>query len=195
MTKIHPLQPGEFDELLAEVDTISTRDALVLCLLHDSAMRIEDALTLRLDDFSPDRTLVRVWGGKHRDADEYDTLPVSARTIERLEQWLDQRPVPDAEEHRDLLILSSAGRKVWGQHYRRLLEREGMRVLGRRVWPHLLRHTSITELACDHNVPLPVVQAFARHRSIATTERYLHVRPGWAEGIRDIWDGALRASG
>jgi integrase len=195
MTKIRVLDQGEFDQLLAEVDTISTRDALVLCLLHDSAMRIEDALTVRLQDFSPDRTLVRVWDGKHRDANEYDTLPVSRRTIDRLELWLPQRPVPARESDRELLILSASGRKVWGQHYRRLLEREGQRVLGRRVWPHLLRHTSITELACDHGVPLPTVQAFARHRSLATTERYVHVRPGWAEGVRDIWDGALRASG
>lgn len=185
MSKIEALQPGEFEELLAEIDTHSIRDALVVCMLHDSAMRIEDALTVRLMDFSPDRTLVRLYDGKHRCADEFDTVPVSQRTIDRLRLWLPERNM--LPENSRSLIVTSNGNRVHQQHYRRLLEVMGQRVLGKHVWPHMLRHSSITALACDHNLPLPTVQAFARHRNLSTTEKYIHVRPGWAEDVAKVW--------
>lgn len=177
------LLPGEFDDLLAEVDTISTRDALVLCMLHDSAMRIDDALTVRLDHFSPDRTLVRIVDGKWRtEKDEPDTLPVSPRTIERLERYLPVRPTRDDGP----LILSSRGNMMYQQHYRRMLARVGQNVLGKHVNPHMLRHTAITEAAIGVKggrpaMPLPVVQKFARHRNLATTQTYIHVDESWAE--------------
>lgn len=182
MTTIKALQPGEFDELLAEIDTRSVRDALVICLLHDSAMRIEDALTIRMMDFSPDRTLVQIHDGKHRHADEYDTVPVSARTIERLERYL-----PTRVDGSRSLITSSNGNRLHQQHFRRMLAKVGHEVLGKHVHPHMLRHSSITALACDHNLPLPTVQAFARHKRLDTTQRYLHVRPGWSDEVRELF--------
>jgi integrase len=177
------LLEGEFDDLLAEVDTLrtGTRDSLVLCMLHDSAMRIGDALNVQLDHFSPDRTLVRVVDGKWRtDKDEPDTLPVSRRTIERLERYLPTRH----QRNGGPLILSATGMAMHDQHYRRLLAREGMRVLGKHVSPHMLRHTAISEAALGTSTtpakPLPVVQKFARHRNLKTTEQYIHVDEGWA---------------
>lgn len=185
------LLAGEFDELLRMIRKRSIKDALVLCLLHDSAMRIEDALCVQLHHFSPDHSLVRVEDGKWRKDGKHepDTLPVSPRTTELLKLYLEQR-VDGAR----VLITSSAGNKMHQQHYRRLLAREGKRVLGKHVYPHMLRHTSITEAACGVRgvkpaLPLPVVQKFARHRNLKTTQSYVHVDETWAHDMRDWMAG------
>lgn len=191
MAKHKRLLEGEFDLLLDYADhRCLVRDALVLCLLHDSAMRIDDALTVRLEHFSGDRTLVRVEDGKWRKPnDEPDTLPVSRRTIERLDRYLDERyPIDDAP-----LILSSSGEPVHQQHYRRLLARIGPKCLGKHVHPHMLRRTAITEAALGTETkpafPMPVVQRFARHRNINTTMGYVvHADESWAKQMRE-WMG------
>lgn len=44
--------------------------------------------------------------------------------------------------------------------------------------PHSLRHTYATRLVAAR-VPLPMVQLCLGHRSLATTQVYLHCLPGW----------------
>ena len=48
--------------------------------------------------------------------------------------------------------------------------------LPERVSPHWLRHAHASH-ALDHGAPLHLVQATLGHASVATTSRYLHVRP------------------
>lgn len=189
MNSVAALEPGEFDELLRAVrrQREGVRDALCCLLLHDSAMRIEDALSVELTHFSDDRSLVRVWDGKWRTDKQYDTLPVSQRTIEQLDLYLPERP----QRTSGPLLLTREGMKVYQQHYQRLLARLGPRVLGKHVYPHMLRATRITDLACgvpgvSQPAPLPLVQQFARHKNLATTQRYIAVRPAWADELREL---------
>jgi integrase len=43
---------------------------------------------------------------------------------------------------------------------------------------HTLRHTFISHLAMDANVPVRTIQKWAGHASIETTEKYMHLRRG-----------------
>lgn len=56
--------------------------------------------------------------------------------------------------------------------------------VGRGLTLHSLRHTAITDLL-EHGWPVARVQAWAGHRHLATTERYVHVAVEGTE--RDLW--------
>jgi integrase/recombinase XerD len=74
------------------------------------------------------------------------------------------------------------GRFLWGQPLtrwavRKILHRRcaevGIEAKGRRLSPHVLRHSVATHLL-QEGLDIREVQLLMRHRSIATTEKYLH---------------------
>jgi integrase/recombinase XerD len=80
------------------------------------------------------------------------------------------------------LTARSPGRFLWGRPLtrgavRKILQRrcaeEGIVAAGRRLSPHVLRHSLATHLL-QKGVDIRKVQLLLRHRSIATTEGYLH---------------------
>jgi integrase/recombinase XerD len=94
-------------------------------------------------------------------------LPLDESVSRMLGVWLVKRP---------------AGRFLWGRGLsrgavRKILHRRcqevGIAAEGRRLSPHILRHSLATHLL-DRGLHIRKVQLLLRHRSIATTEKYLH---------------------
>ena len=85
----------------------------------------------------------------------------------------------------------TAGRFLWGRALtrgavRKILHRRcaevGIVAGGRRISPHVLRHSLATHLLAA-GVDVRTVQLMMRHRSIATTEKYLHADVGRLAGV------------
>jgi site-specific recombinase XerC len=81
-----------------------------------------------------------------------------------------------------LAIRDGGGRFLWGRPLTRGAVRNifldrcaevGIAATGRRLSPHILRHSVATHLL-QEDVDVRQVQLLLRHRSIATTEQYLH---------------------
>jgi site-specific recombinase XerD len=88
------------------------------------------------------------------------------------------------------LAARAPGRFLWGRPLtrgavRKILHRRcaevGIVAGGRRISPHVLRHSLATHLL-DAGMDIRKVQLLLRHRSIATTEKYLHADVGRLAG-------------
>lgn len=154
------------------------RDAALWGVVYAAGLRAGEAGRLRVDEIQWDEDAllfsVLVAHAKSADADERIPLPASVGRIvgaylaARSEAgisspWL----FPSARRLRPL-----GGRQL----HRLFLERvvlAGIEPRGRRLSPHLLRHTRATHLL-RAGVDIRTVQAMLRHSSLETTARYLH---------------------
>jgi len=156
------------------------RDLAVALLLRDSGLRRREVATLRLCDarISDPRPSVAVWT-KGDEAGDRTTIPLAQRQAEALARWLEVRDKYLVREATDPLFVQPgpmrAGTVVHmtEDDVRYVVRRAAQKAAVQRFSPHKLRHHAITRLA-EQGVPVPTLQAFARHRDVNTTMRYVH---------------------
>lgn len=192
-------QPLTFDEMLRLVDVVGARSpkdlkrrnvALTLVFIH-CALRVAEVVSLDLDQVDLENRLfhqVRRKGGKRLAALFNDV--VAASLFDLLEERHNELVVAEgASQLAGPLFTSRRGGRLSIRAVQDLVQRFG-RLAGfkRPLTPHILRHSSATELA--DLTELRVVQEHCAHENIATTQRYVHVK---AKARREAVDrlGAL----
>ncbi len=172
---------------IAEVQAIldacaRLRDRLLFAVLHDSGIRIGEALGLRHEDFAvADRELTvvprvndngaRTKSGKRR------TIPVSAALMRLYADYLE---IEYGDLDSDYVFVNlwsgTVGRPLAYDTAHDLVERI-RRVTGIEFDPHWFRHTYATDLL-RRKTPIESVSALLGHASITTTlEIYGHLTP------------------
>jgi site-specific recombinase XerD len=154
-------------------DPLEMRDRVLLGVTYVAGLRASEVGPLEAEGVVwQDATqtfsiLVRHGKGAGQDV----RLPLDRPVSRMLGTWLTVRGTG-----------KGGGRFLWGQPLtrwavRKILHRRcaevGIEAKGRRLSPHVLRHSAATHLlqqGCD----IREVQLLMRHRSIATTEKYLH---------------------
>lgn len=157
-----PTQPS-FDDSEAVLRTI-------VRLLIITGIRVGELCKLCVEDVSPDCGTLRIHGKGARDRVVYIT---DAEVQRELRQVLHHRLKSDAGG--GALFVNRYSARMRPQSVRSKLRRLAKQAgLGRRVTPHMLRHTAAT-LLIETGVDIRFVQRLLGHSSIATTEIYTHV--------------------
>lgn len=157
------LTDKEARQLLAACQT--PRERLLVALLAVQALRVTEALSINLEDITPERghQTVRIVGKGGTDT----RVPLAPLVLAALE---DTR----ATEHRNTgpALLDTQGNRMSRHSAAWILDKLARRAgITQKVTPHQLRATAIT-VALDNNAGLRDVQDFARHSSPVTTRRY-----------------------
>lgn len=139
------------------------RDRTALVLMYGLGLRLAEAAGLLDADVDLPEATVRVLGkgGKER------IVPVPARAIELLEHYRIARGPSEA-------FLKGRNGGLSPRTIARGLERIALRVLGRHVTPHQLRHSFATHLL-NGGANLREIQTLLGHSNLSTTQRYTHV--------------------
>ena len=88
-----------------------------------------------------------------------------------LKSWLKIRPKAD----HDLIFCTLKGSRINNRYVRAMIERIGIRAgINRRIYPHLLRHSCLTDLY-KATKDIRMVQKIAGHSNLSTTEIYTHI--------------------
>ncbi|MCC7538886.1 MAG: tyrosine-type recombinase/integrase [Deltaproteobacteria bacterium] len=162
--------------LFETADQVRNARCRALCLallgvLTQAALRVHEVTLLDLsqvDLAGATLVCVRGKGGSVHD------LPLNAPTVVLLSQWIAVRATL-AEPEEPALFLSSRGTRISIRAVQRLVANLGRRSSsGRRVWPHLLRHSAAT-LCLSLGADISTVGELLRHGDLNVTRRYLHL--------------------
>ena len=170
-TSLTYLEKSEMNALLAAPDQSSTqgrRDHALLLFLYNSGARVSEAASLRIGDIDWHSKSVRITGKGNKQR----RCPLWATTLEHLRHLAGQRP---AEAN---LFLNRRGEPLTRYGIHTLVERyvAKLRALvlplqGKRISPHVIRHTTATHLL-QAGVDINTIRAWLGHVSLDTTNIY-----------------------
>ena len=143
------------------------RDRAILALLAYGGLRRGEVMAADVGDYSREAPSLMVHGKGNKDR----VVPLHAVAQAALDAYLATRPGLGPAQP---LFVSWRGR-ITKQVVVLLCKRVSRRI-GRRLHPHLFRHTFATELL-NRRADLRVIQTLLGHESLATTEIYTHVSP------------------
>lgn len=140
---------------------------VLLTVTYVCGLRLDEAVSLTVDDIDGQRLQLRVNGKGNKDR----YVPLPGKTLELLRSyWLVQRPkhwlFPSKQQH-DKAICHSTVQKA----FRAALRESGIR---KKASVHSLRHSYATHLLED-KVDLRFIQMLLGHRSPNTTAIYTHL--------------------
>jgi integrase/recombinase XerD len=146
------------------------RNLALVDLLFATGMRVGEASTLNVQDFTTVESVFRIRGKGGRDRLAYlvdeQTVSIQMKHFEARSQIATPSPA---------LFLNSTGERLSTQSMANIIG-QCRRAAGisRHITPHMLRHTVAT-LLLRNGMDIRVVQEFLGHASIATTQRYTHI--------------------
>ena len=174
--------PLSLDEVLSLVEAagrhspegLGKRNVTIIQVFFHCALRVAEVVSLNLEQVDFENRLflnVRTKGDKRMSVLFNDVV------AEALEAYLAERRELVGDSGEGALFVSRLRRRLSVRQVENLVK-DYAEIAGitRTIGPHLLRHSSATELAEFAN--LRVVQEHCGHASVATTERYIHVNQG-----------------
>lgn len=146
------------------------RNLALVDLLFATGMRVGEASSLNVQDFTPTESVFRIRGKGGRDRVAYlvdeQTMRIQMKHLEARSQ---------ISTSSTALFLNSAGERLSTQSMANIIANFRRAAgINRHITPHMLRHTVAT-LLLRNGMDIRVVQEFLGHASIATTQRYTHV--------------------
>ena len=183
--KEHPREPVplSLDEMLRLVEAIEwhaepayrARNVALVHVLYHCALRVAEVVSLDVSQVDFDN---RLFLDVRRKGDRQLSAAFNDVVAESLEAYLIERRKIRVPAMEPALFLSDRRQRISVRTVQETVRRYGeLAGLSRSISPHLLRHSSATQLV-DLGTPLRVVQEICGHASIATTQRYVHVNGG-----------------
>lgn len=167
--EINILSPNEIRNSFLTITNIKHR--CIINLLYIGALRISELQNIKLSDIDSERKVILIHeskGGKSR------RVPINERDLAELRSYYKlYRPKTYLFEG------TKKGFKYSATSIRNVVNKIRTK---KHVYPHLLRHTALTNLI-DNGHNILQVQNFAGHSSPKSTERYYHLSDKALEGM------------
>lgn len=181
-------------EGVTEPPTLVSRDQLDVVLYHaknytlytiflvggDAGLRISEILDLELDHINFEERLLTVMKGK---GGKTRVVPMTQRLTKELKLYIDVRRPKTGNSNN--IFLMPTGRVVQPGFVNQDLKEIAAEQFGLHLTSHMLRHSFATTLY-EQKKDIVGVAELLGHKSISTTERYLHVS---RERTRQLIDG------
>lgn len=177
------LTADEITRLLNSPDVstpIGQRDRAYMEMLYASGLRVSELAGLNLEQIDMDTREIRVIGKGSKER----IVLMGEPAINALTNYLnDGRRKLLGEKRTNAVFLNYQGGRLTERSVQELLEGYAAKIgLGKKVHPHMLRHTFATHML-DGGADLRVVQELLGHSSLQTTQIYTHVSKSQAKKV------------
>jgi integrase/recombinase XerC len=173
----------EVERLLEAPDSSTPqgqRDRALMELLYASGLRVSELVSLNPEQVNLDSGEIRVLGKGSKER----VVLMGKPAVRALSDYLSQgRPQLRGKKGSSALFLNPDGGRLSERRVQSILGKyANIAGIGRRVHPHMLRHTFATHLL-DGGADLRVVQELLGHANLATTQIYTHVTQSRARKV------------
>jgi tyrosine recombinase XerC len=177
------LTQEEVEKLLGAPDPatpLGQRDRAFLELLYASGLRVSELVGLTLKQIDLTSNEIRVWGKGSKERVVLMGEPAAAAIKDYLGEG---RSELLGERKSQALFLNRYGQPLPERSVQRILRQYAKKTgIGKRVHPHMLRHTFATHML-DGGADLRVVQELLGHARLTSTQIYTHVTKGQARKV------------
>ena len=151
---------------------IGIRDRAVLELFYSTGMRLSELVNMNIGDFEINKKLIRVIGKGNKER----MIPYGRTAESAIKNYLKIRNISlkPAFANKPLFVNSSEKRISKRTIQRRMNNYIKIVADGKRIGPHLLRHTFATHLL-DNGADIRAVKDLLGHSSLSSTQIYTHV--------------------
>jgi len=169
------LDVPQIESLLAQPDTSTAaglRDRAMMETAYACGLRVSEMLALKASDLFFDQGFVRCFGKGSKER----VIPIGRMARDWVRRYLEEaRPRLLKKVSSDILFLNIRGRPLSRMGFWKILRAYAQRAgIGKRVYPHILRHSFATHLL-EGGADLRSVQEMLGHADISTTQIYTHV--------------------
>ncbi len=147
------------------------RDRAMLHILYASGIRVGELVGLGIQDINLETKEIRVFGKGSKERIVLFGQPAADALITYLTE---ARPSLLNGRNTSALFLNYCGRRISRPAVQAMVRRYGLESIGKRVHPHMLRHSFATHML-DGGANLRVIQELLGHEDITTTQIYTHV--------------------
>jgi integrase/recombinase XerC len=149
-------------------------------LIYASGLRVSELVNLNLEQVYLDSRELRVWGKGSKERAVLMGEPAASALNTYLSQG---RPMLLGKRGGRALFLNRYGQRLTGRGAQKILGKYAHKAgIGKKVHPHLLRHTFATHLL-DGGADLRVVQELLGHANLSSTQIYTHVTKSQAKKV------------
>jgi len=159
---------------------VGKRDRALIELLYASGLRVSEITGLNLTGVDIDNREIRVIGKGQKER----IVLMGQPAADALQDYLDNgRPQLTGSKKTGAVFITSQGQRIIDRRVQKILNHYAKSVgIGKRVYPHILRHTFATHML-DGGADLRVVQELLGHASLETTQIYTHVSKSQAKKV------------
>jgi integrase/recombinase XerC len=168
-------------------DAYGLRDKAIVELFYSSGIRLSELAGLNRSDVDYSLGLMKIRGKGKKER----MVPVGEKAVVALKTYLEKRNEvsPGNIKHGadEPIFINRTGARLSTRGVARVLDKLVMASgLGKKISPHMLRHTFATHMM-EAGADLRAIQEFLGHESLSTTQKYMSVTVG---RLLEVYDKA-----
>jgi len=168
-------------------DAFGLRDMAIVELFYSSGIRLSELAGLNRSDVDYSLGLMKIRGKGKKER----MVPVGDKAVVALKTYLEKineiSPGNIKNSSDEPIFINRAGARLSTRSVARILDKLVLASgLGKKISPHMLRHTFATHMM-EAGADLRAIQEFLGHESLSTTQKYMSVTVG---RLLEVYDKA-----